>query len=164
MNILPGSISYVELKAFDLEQAQLFYQQVFGWQFSQVTSQYAQFQSGILSGGLREVKNQIMAKSGKPYQSERSARSALASRKVEGFDVVETEGGWALEQTSIQLDEAPEHSRQPLLMVYSPDLLLTAELVVAQGGVLLGDIYAEGDLRKLKFSDNQGNQLIAWSY
>jgi len=47
-----GRIDYVEFTASDLPQVKTFYQQVFGWKFTDYGPDYTSFEDGRLSGGF----------------------------------------------------------------------------------------------------------------
>ena len=53
-------INYVEFKAKDLEGVKAFYNQAFGWTFTDYGPTYTAFADGGLEGGFREVKEDIV--------------------------------------------------------------------------------------------------------
>jgi len=48
-------IDYIEISVTDLSEAKRFYQEVFGWKFTDYGSDYTSFNDGRLEGGLRKV-------------------------------------------------------------------------------------------------------------
>jgi predicted enzyme related to lactoylglutathione lyase len=49
-----SKISYVEFKAYDLEQTKAFYSSVFGWKFTDYGSTYTAFSESGLEGGFEK--------------------------------------------------------------------------------------------------------------
>lgn len=47
-------IDYIEIPATDIQASKTFYQQVFGWSFTDYGPDYSSFEDGRLAGGLRK--------------------------------------------------------------------------------------------------------------
>jgi hypothetical protein len=51
------TIDYIELPAVNIEEMKAFYSRVFGWKFQDWGPDYASFEDGRLSGGLRKEES-----------------------------------------------------------------------------------------------------------
>lgn len=58
MNNVP--INYVELKARDLEATKTFYQQAFGWTFTDYGPNYTAFSNSGVEGGFEKTQEEIV--------------------------------------------------------------------------------------------------------
>ena len=52
-------IDYVEFKAHDLEKIKIFYQQLFGWEFTDYGPTYTSFSESGLAGGFEKTEEKI---------------------------------------------------------------------------------------------------------
>ncbi len=50
-------IDYIEFPATDIQATKRFYEQVFGWEFTDYGPDYTSFADGRLTGGLRKVES-----------------------------------------------------------------------------------------------------------
>lgn len=57
MNNVP--INYVELKARDLEATKIFYNQAFGWTFTDYVPNYTAFSNSGVEGGFEKLKRTL---------------------------------------------------------------------------------------------------------
>ncbi len=53
-------INYVEFKANDLEEIKQFYQQVFGWEFTDYGPTYTSFSNSGLAGGFEKTDEKVV--------------------------------------------------------------------------------------------------------
>jgi len=109
-------IDYVEFPAADFDVVQAFYENTFGWTFTDYGPEYRAFSDGRLEGGFRLA----------------DLRSTTAT------------GG-------------------ALVILYADDLENTRDKVVANGGILIDDIFSFPGGRRFQFADPNGNELAVWS-
>jgi len=111
-------ISYLELPARDLEAAQGFYEEVFGWSFTDYGPDYRAFSDGKMDGGFYRAEAQSSTESGAALiviyatDLERTKERILASGGNITKDIFSFPGGRRFQFTDLNRNELAVWSDQ----------------------------------------------------